>query len=327
MIVRGPEWPRVRKGDDGGGHRVRSRSNRRPIFVALGTATVLTLGAVAGPAAAFAADPSPTAGEDPTPDPTPTSPEPSSPPSSDPPPSTPKPPATPAPPRTSPPYQPPPSLSVRLSLSATRAAPGGSVTATARVGAQRAVARHAVLRISASGATVVGGTIALGDVSAAHSAAGVVRIPAGHAPGKITVTASLSADRASTRTADGTITVTGGATSSGSSSSGGGGVDLPPSVPVPGLPGTAAAVSSGAADARLPLIAGQDPAVAPDPLPPVRPVSLRTRTTALGLDAISYRLLWTQVAWLTALLVGVSLLLTQLRLNRRRLAARRTARR
>ncbi|MFB9835602.1 hypothetical protein, partial [Actinoallomurus acaciae] len=80
------------------------------------------------------------------------------------------------------------------------------------------------------------------------------------------------------------------------------------------------------AAARLPLIAGQAPAVAPDRLPAVRPVSLRTKTSPLGLDATSYRLLWTQVAWLTALLVGISLLLTQLRLNRRR-SARPAARR
>jgi hypothetical protein len=53
-------------------------------------------------------------------------------------------------------------------------------------------------------------------------------------------------------------------------------------------------------------------------MPAVRPVSLRTKTSPLGLDAASYRLLWIQIAWLTALLVGVSLLLTQLRLNRRR---------
>ena len=39
----------------------------------------------------------------------------------------------------------------------------------------------------------------------------------------------------------------------------------------------------------------------------------------VGLDPTSDRLVWTEVAWLSALAVGLSLLLTQLRLNRRRL--------
>jgi hypothetical protein len=97
-----------------------------------------------------------------------------------------------------------------------------------------------------------------------------------------------------------------------------GGGSLSPSLQVPGLPGTGAAVGGGPAQVQLPLIAQQPPAVAPNELPAVRPVSLSTKAGPLGLDPISYRLLWTQVAWLTALLVGISLLLTQLRLNRRR---------
>jgi hypothetical protein len=298
---------------------VLSRSSARPVFVALGTATVITLGAVAVPATAFAVDPSPTAGEDPTPEP---STSPSDPPAETPPPSTPPPhtppPDKPPPPHASAPYRPPPSLTIRLSLSAASAAPGGSVTATARVSARRAVAHHAVLRFSAPGAHVVGGAISLGDVSAARSASSVVEIPAGRGRGRLTVTASLSADRASTRAASGGITVTGGGGSPAVVLARAGG-DLPASPSAPGLPVTAAAAEGGLAQARLPRIAGQrEPAVAPNGMPAVRPVSLRTKTSPLGLDAASYRLLWTQVAWLTALLVGVSLLLTQLRLNRRR---------
>ena len=302
-----------------------SGSNARPLFVALGAATVLTLGAVATPATAFADDPSPTAGEDPAPDPsgsTPSDPPSDSP--SDPPPAT-SPPAQPAPPHSSPPYQRTPSLSVHLSFSAARAAPGGAVTATARVSAAHAVAHHATLRFSAPGASVISGVFSLGDVSAVRSASAVVKIPAGHAAGTVTVTASLSADRASARSAAGKITVTGDGSSVSASAAA---ADLPSSALATGLglPSQTGATGGGPADAQLPLIAGQAPAVAPNQLPAVQPVSLRTKTSPLGLDATSYRLLWTQVAWLTALLVGISLLLTQLRLNRRRPARPATRR-
>jgi hypothetical protein len=63
----------------------------------------------------------------------------------------------------------------------------------------------------------------------------------------------------------------------------------------------------------------QQPSVASAKLPAVRPVSLRTTASPFGLDPASYRLFWTQVAWLATLLVAVSLPLIQLRLNRRRL--------
>jgi hypothetical protein len=309
---------------------VLSGSNTKPIFVALGAATVLTVSAVAVPVAAFAVDPSPMASEEPAPDPSdpppatdpPTSPPPDSPPPGDG--------GSPGPPHSPPPYDPAPSLTVRLSLSAVTAAPGGSVTATAKVSAQRAVAHHTVVRFSASSATV-GGAVSLGDLgSGSRSASSVVRVPAGHGSGSITVTATLSADKASTRSSSGKITVT---ASGGPATANvpGAGLPLSPSAPVPGLPGSAAALG-GSAQAQLPLIA-QQPATAPGRQLAARPVSLRTNTSPFGLDTTSYRLFWTQVAWLTALLVGVSLLLTQLRLNRRRLVARvavrgsRTARR
>ena len=281
-----------------------SGSNKKPIFVAFGAATILTLSALAVPVAAFAVGPSPMASEDPTPDP------------SDSPPVT-TPPSTP-PPESSPPTEPAPSLTVRLSLSATTAAPGGSVTATAKVSAQRAIAHHTVVWFSASSASV-GGSVSLGDLGSERSASTVVRIPATHGNGNITVTASAGADRASTRSASGKITVSVAGGGSATANVPGGDLPFSPSVPVPGMPGSAAALG-GAAQAQLPLIA-QQPATAPGP-PAARPVSLRANTSPLGLDATSYRLFWTQVAWLTALLVGVSLLLTQLRLNRRRLVVR-----
>ncbi|WP_329236235.1 hypothetical protein OG417_31485 [Actinoallomurus sp. NBC_01490] len=302
-----------------------SGSNARPVFVAIGAATVITLGAVATPATALA-DSSPTAGEDPAPDPSGSTTTPSDPsdPPSDPPPAS-SPPVKPAPPNSAPPYQRTPSLSVHLSFSAGKAAPGAAVTATARVSASNAVAHHTTLRFSAPGASVISGVFSLGDVSAARSASAVVKIPAGHAAGSVTVTASLSADRASTRSAAGKITVTGAGSSAGASAAA---AELPSAALATGLglPGQTTPTAGGPAGAQLPLIAGQAPAVAPNQAPDMQPVSLRTKTSPLGLDATSYRLLWTQVAWLTALLVGISLLLTQLRLNRRR-PARPAARR
>jgi hypothetical protein len=316
----------VAERDESGGSRVLSRSSTKPIFVALGTATVLTLSPVALPATALAADPGPAAGDDPSADPSdpppesdppPDTPPPDTPPPDTPPPDTP-PPDSPRSPGSSPPYHPSPVLNLRLTLSAGAATPGGSVTATARVSAQRAVAHHAVLRLSASSANV-SGPVSLGDLSGARSVSGVVRIPAGHASGAVTVTASLSADKASTRIATGKINVTSTVDETAKGAEIGGEMPPSPPLPVPGLPGTAAAVG-GPAQAQLPMIA-QEPSVASGELPAVRPVSLRTKASPLGLDPTAYRLFWTQVAWLATLLVAVSLLLTQLRLNRRRVPA------
>ena len=338
----------VSNGDKGGGSRVLSRSSTKPIFVALGTATVLTLSPVALPAPALAADLGPAAGDDPSADP------PDSPPASDPPPdiSPPEIPQAdipqadisqavlsppdisqadipqadlppldrPAPPDSPPTYRPSPVLSLRLTLSAGAAMPGGSVTATARVSAQRAVAHRAVLRFSASSASV-SGPVSLGDLSGERSVSGVVRIPAGHASGAVTVTASLSADRAGTRIATGKINVTATVDEAAKGAEIGGAEPPSLSLPVPGLPGTAAAMG-GPAQVRLPMIAQQQqPPVASAEPPSVRPVSLRTKASRPGLDPASYRLFWTQAAWLATLLVAVSLLLTRLRLNRRRLPA------
>jgi hypothetical protein len=154
---------------------------------------------------------------------------------------------------------------------------------------------------------------------------GVVRIPAGHASGAVTVTASLSADKASTQISTGKINVTATVDETAKGAEIGGAPPPSPSLPVPGLPGTAAAMG-GPAQAQLPMIAQQPPAASAE-LPAVRPVSLRTKASPFGPDPISYRLFWTQVAWLATLLVAVSLLLTQLRLNRRLPVATRGSRR
>ncbi len=267
----------------------------RTVFVGLGTAALLVTG-VALPA--LAADPSPSA--DPSTGP------------SEPPPSSP-PPSTPSPPPTTPPAQLPPALSIKLSLSDATAAPGGSVTAVIQVSALHSIAHNTVLRLSASSANVSspGG---LGDLgSDARSISAIVTIPPGHAKGTVTVTASVSADRASSRTATRKLEVTSAGSASGGITPGG-----MPNLPSLGIPGIAPQPGS-TTDPQLPLI-GQDPAVAPLFLQTRAPVSLRANSSPLGLDETSYRLVWTDVAWLTSLLVGLSLLITQLRLNRHRQA-------
>lgn len=317
------------------------RSNTRPVLAALGTATVLTLGAVALPVAAFAVDPSPTAGEEPAPDPSssepasdpPTDPPPdSTPPDTPPPDTTPPdtPPPTTPPPDTSPPDTPPPTsgatpqLSITLSLSANAATPGGAVVAMARVASQQAVAHHAVLRVTAPSTKVtVSGS--LGDLGAQRLATAVVQVPASHGFGPIKVTASLSADHATVRSVSQTFNVVAVGTPGAADASG-----LPPGVTsVPGLPAglsiPGVTAPLGAA-AQLPVVTGQQPAVAPGAEPDGTVISLKSGVSYLGLDEVSYRLLCTQVAWLAALLVAISLLLTRLRLRRRR-PVRATARR
>lgn len=197
------------------------------------------------------------------------------------------------------------------------------MTVTIKVSARQALARHAVLRLSAPSASV-SSPGALGDLSGARSLSSVVRIPVGHGAGTVNVTAWLSADNASTRSASNKITIA--TATAGSTGSTGGIAGLPSGLSLPGFPGVTTALGAPLS-ARLPPIAGRQPAVAPAQLPKVEDVSLRTDASQLGLDATSYRLFWTQVAWLTALLVGVCLLLTQARLNRRRLATRAAARR
>jgi hypothetical protein len=309
-------------------------SRAKPIFVGLGTAAILAVSGATVPMAL--ADPAPTS--DPTPTPSesaPTTPPPSTPPPTSPPPST-SPPTTPRKPPTptqqprptktpnrpapsSPSLSPSPSLSIGLSLSSVTVAPGGSVTATVRVSAHHAVAQHAVLSLSAPSADVSspGGLGNLG--SGGRAVSRVVKISTGHAAGTVTVTAAVSADRASTRRASGTITVTvaGGAIPPGGAAGGGisGGV-TPPSLPGPGVPG-APRQPGPLPEPQLPMVA-QPPSVAPELLAGATPVSLRANSSPLGLDPTSYRLVWTEVAWLSALIVGVSLLLTQLRLKRRR---------
>jgi hypothetical protein len=91
---------------------------------------------------------------------------------------------------------------------------------------------------------------------------------------------------------------------------------LPFTAPGTSLPGTAGVVP--AIQPQLPLI-GQPPAVAPKLGQPGTPTALRAASSPLGMDDTVFRLVLTQVAWLSALVVFMSVLLTQIRLRRRRL--------
>ncbi len=296
---------------------MRFGAKAKPILFGLGATAILVVTGTALPLAARASDPEPSASVNISADPAPApsdSVSPSDPPPSDPPPSDP-------PPSDPPPAE--PSLSIRLSLSATTAAPGGSVTATIRMSAASAVAHNAVLTLSASSATV-GGPVKLGDLDThERELTSVVRIPASHGAGKVRVTASVGADRAGTRTVSSDLTVTAPGDATGTSLGAGGltGGLLPSNAQIPLMSG---ALPQG--QPNLPLIDQQSPAIAPGILANATPISLRADTEPFGLDPTLYRLVWTQVAWLSSLLVGLSLLLTQLRLNRHRALALRARR-
>jgi hypothetical protein len=296
-------------------------SRTRPIALTLGAASVLALGGTTVPLTALASDsgstteggttpePSSNPGTDPTPSATPTT----SPTPSDPPPVVEPPPST-SPSSGGGSTAPVPLLTISMSLSSKTAGPGGSVTATMKVSSRNATAHNAELRLSAPGATVLspGG---LGDLgSTPRSAAGLVTIPTTHGPGTVTVTASISADHATTRRTSKIITVT---TAAAAANLGASGTNaLPFTAPGSGLPG-APMTLPGAIQPQLPLI-GQPPAVAPKLGQPGTPTALRAASSPLGMDDTTFRLVLTQVAWLSALFMFMSVLLTQIRLKRRR---------
>jgi hypothetical protein len=277
-------------------------SRARPIIVGFSAAVILT----GVPMAARAADPTPPAAGDLTPGPPDTPPMAPDPATQAPPP--PDPPAW-SPPADSPvpswhPARPVPSLSIRLWLSAAHTTPGGAVTATVRVSAAGAVAHHAVLSLSAPGAEV-SGPGGLGDLGPdGRSVARVVRIPAGHGAGVVTVTATIHADHAIARTSSADVAVVPAVASTGGA--------LPQNLTVPGIP---MGPPPPGGPPELPVIA-QTPDIAPVHTPSATPAALRAASSRLGLDTPAYRLACTQTAWLIALLMALFFLTTLLRLKR-----------
>jgi hypothetical protein len=181
------------------------------------------------------------------------------------------------------------------------------------VAAQRAVAHHASVRLSAPGAAVdLHGT--LGDLgSGTRSVTGLVSIDSTHAAGTVTVTATVTADKVDPATATRRLTVdavVGGAGPADDGASGGANFALPP-VPMTASPlpylGTP----------RLPLVA-QAPTVAPERTePPATPIVMTANVSPIGLDRPSIRLIVTEAGWLAGLLATLALLIARLRAARR----------
>ncbi len=229
-----------------------------------------------------------------------------------------KPPPTKAP--TKPPTKPgtakTPVLSLGLTVSSATVRPGGSVTATVRVASANAAATGAVLRLSASGASVGPRTRSLGGVgSGGVSVRATVRAPSDAKPGVVTLRAEVSAAKAKGASGAYKLIVTdpAGAPPPGVSLA-----NLPPGVPP--LTPSGFDPLAGVAVPRVALPPVAPPRVAPEtatgPLVPV--ASLHTLPgkpfTVNELGAL-------QAGFLAAMSSAVTLLLLRLRLARR--AARR----
>ncbi|GAA1774453.1 hypothetical protein [Actinomadura chokoriensis] len=120
---------------------------------------------------------------------------------------------------------------------------------------------------------------------------------------------------------------TGGSGSSGGSGSGGGSTSGGTSGYVPPSPNSSFGPQSP--QVALPPIQAPSPSVAPSPVPgSVTPQSrLQGNKAPVAQDITFERMASTQIAWLAALLVAFSLLLTQLRLGKRRMPAVAAAKR
>ncbi|MEU5881248.1 hypothetical protein [Spirillospora sp. NPDC047279] len=105
-----------------------------------------------------------------------------------------------------------------------------------------------------------------------------------------------------------------GSGSSGSGSGSSGGTYVPPS------PNGSFNPSARSPQVALPPIAQPSPAVAAPPAPPTPNSRLRGNERPVAQDLTFERMASTQIAWLAALLVVISLLLTQIRLGRRGVA-------
>jgi hypothetical protein len=265
-------------------------------------------------------DPPPDPSDPPTTDPSdpPTS-DPSDPPTSDPsdPPTTP-PPTTPPPGSEDPgqgnPTPAKPELKVGMSTSSSTMKPGGTITATLRVSANKATAHGTVVRLSASGASVSPAAQGMGSVGGGgRSAPATIKAPANAKPGKIKVTVTATASRAArvSRTYSLIITTPSGALPPGISLSSLPS-DLPPLAPPPYDP---MATFPAFPQVALPPVAS--PQIAPSP-PPITSanVALRANTFRDGFGTDDLAAL--QAGWLAALATSSALVLTRARLGRRR---------
>jgi hypothetical protein len=208
-----------------------------------------------------------------------------------------------------PPSSPPPTMSpgsplmsITLTVSASTAAPGDSVTATVKVRATRATAQNTQVTLSASNATVTSPSNGLRDVGPGGSSiSSTVKIPSGLGTSTVTVTASVRARQVGTMTVSQTISV------KPKAAAGSGGTA---NLPFAGSGATPAAQAQGAL--ALPPIA--PPSTAPELMAFDQSTALRsgdTSTISFGPQASIV------AAFAAGLIVGSSGLMLQLMLNRR----------
>ncbi|HEX2314041.1 MAG TPA: hypothetical protein VHJ17_09920 [Thermomonospora sp.] len=284
------------------------RSVDHPVRVGLGTAAIIAMGAVGASLPAWA-DPSPPVTR------TPSTPPPDAP-------GSPGPSPTPAPV--------PWGLEVTVTVPDRDVFEGDEVTATVEVRAERATP-HTLLRLTAGGRPVpelsrcADKPCDLGRVGwRGKELKVVVTIPKKIRSGKVTLTAEVSGEGARDDAFTRKIEVrrkldpspSPSPTKSGSSTpplSGGGGTSYTPPAP------------NGSFDPRvpspnvdLPPVTPPAPSVAPNALALSPQSALRSNDTPGAQELEFERLASTQAAWLSALLVAFALLLTQLRLGRRR---------
>jgi hypothetical protein len=203
----------------------------------------------------------------------------------------------------------------------TAAYPGDKVTLYLVVHANNAVAHSAKLVLSATptAVTTPSGSTGLGDLTTTNKMVTVtVTIPATMTPGKLSLTAKVSAaaDKVVPKSTVRTITVAAKPVETATTSTT---TSLPTTAPTSGTevytaPSPAGSIQpTSAAAVALPQIAAAAPSSA-------APSSLSGSTTALregspdSQELTFQRVASTQAAWLAALLVAFSVLLTQVRL-------------
>ncbi|MCW2858425.1 MAG: hypothetical protein JWP48_133 [Actinoallomurus sp.] len=168
-------------------------------------------------------------------------------------------------------------------------------------------------------------------VSSTRHVAITVAIPSSVKSGTVNVTARVHSDdlvtdatgtqalavKKPTSSSSGSSGSSSGSSGSSGSSSGSSGTSLPTGNLNPSGTGASATPSTGTDSAVLPSIAAQTPTTAPGPVVQNTGASQSMRGTADAADQLTFdKLASTQAAWLAALLVAFSLLLTQVRLGR-----------
>lgn len=269
-----------------------------------------------GPSGPDPSEPTPT--EPPPPEPTPNEPTPNEPAPNEPSPNEP----TPNEPGTSPSPGPDPggrptpgspsppwasALSIEVSVSSQTVRPGGSITAHVRVSSAGRPAHGAVLRLSATKASVSPSARGMGSVGTEGvSATAAVGVPPNAGPGTFTLQASVSAAGTATVSRSYTLIVT--------SASGAIPAGVTPSSLWPGLPpvGSSPITPLSGPSPQVVLPPAVAPQVIPRPWPLVRLTALRSHADG---DFEGGSLATLQAGWLAALSISLGFLLARLRMN------------